>query len=207
MGLSLRRPVKQPFNGGRCAAAMASTLVLTTEARCALAIGPYPRFRYDARGGGGISGPVEPGAEGWHTLRFDPAVLTIPALCASTTRVLGLPLPPGLRIAIHPQRLDGRWQPASGRVELTFEARFQLEVAGRAVAPELRVDTRLTTEEARGRRHQVRGARLDGEGRGVLVGLAAVPATEAGWLDRFLLLPDEALALLRCRLRLSDTEA
>jgi hypothetical protein len=50
-------------------------------------------------------------------------------------------------------------------------------------------------------------ARLDGEGRGVLVGLAAVPATGAGWLDRFLLLPDEALALLRCRLRLSDTEA
>ncbi len=180
---------------------MASALLLTTEADCALAIGPYPRFRYDARGGGGVSAPMEPAEDGWQALRFAPAGLTIPALSARTTRFLGLPLPPGLRIAITPQRLEGRWQPSSGRVELTFEARFQLLVAERPVAPELRVATRLTTEEARGRRHQVRGAPLDGEGLGVLVGLASVPATGEGWLDRFLQLPDEALALLRCRLR------
>jgi len=34
-----------------------------------------------------------------------------------------------------------------------------------------------------------------------LVGLATVPATGEGWLDRFLQLPDEALAVLRCRLQ------
>lgn len=180
---------------------MASALVLTTEANCALAIGPYPRFRYDARGGGGVSAVADTPADDWQALRFDPAALRIPALSARTTRFLGLPLPPGLRITIAPQRLEGHWQPSSGRVELTFEARFQLLVAERPVAPDLRVATRLTTEEARGRRHQVRGAPLDGEGLGVLVGLATVPATGEGWLDRFLQLPDEALAVLRCRLQ------
>ena len=176
------------------------------EANCALAIGPYPRFRYDARGGGGVSAAAETREDDWQALRFDPAALRIPALSARTTRFLGLPLPPGLRITIAPQRLEGHWQPSSGRVELTFEARFQLLVAERPVAPDLRVATRLTTEEARGRRHQVRGAPLDGEGLGVLVGLATVPATGEGWLDRFLQLPDEALALLRCRLRRSEPE-
>jgi hypothetical protein len=46
----------------------------------------------------------------------------------------------------------------------------------------------------------VRGTPLDGEGRGVLVGIATVPPTGEAWLDRFLQLPDEALAVLRCRL-------
>jgi hypothetical protein len=32
----------------------------------------------------------------------------------------------------------------------------------------------------------------------VLVGLAPIQPSGAGWLDRFLGLPDEALALLRC---------
>jgi hypothetical protein len=183
---------------------MAAGLLLTTEADCALAIGPWPRFRYDARGGGGLSRPVEGKPDGWQGLTFDPDALRIPSLSARTTRFLGLPLPPGLRIAIQPQRLEGQWHPASGRVELIFEARFHLLVAGRPVAPELRVATRLTTAEARGQRHQVRGQLLTGEGPGVLVGLATVSPTGEAWLDRFLRLPDEALAVLRCCLRPCD---
>ncbi len=111
-----------------------------------------------------------------------------------------MPLPPGLEIAIRPQRLAGRWQPGSGRVELAFEARFQLLVAGQSVAPDLQVSTQLDTGEAGWRRGPVAGSPLDAEGRGVLVGVALVPPTGEGWLDRFLGLPGEALAVLHCRL-------
>jgi len=62
------------------------------------------------------------------------------------------------------------------------------------------VRTRLGTGEARGQRHRAVGQPLDGEGRGVLVGVAVVEPTGEAWLDRFLGLPDEALAVLRCRL-------
>jgi len=179
---------------------MSLPMALTTESGCALAIGPFPRFRYDGRGGGGPGMTAEPREEGWQELVFDPASLCIPALSRRTTRMLGLPLPPGLRIAIAPERLEGRWHPPSGTVELSFLARFQLLVADRPVAPDLIVATRLATDAARGRRHQVCGTPLDGEGRGVLVGIATVPPTGEAWLDRFLQLPDEALAVLRCRL-------
>ena len=51
-------------------------LHLITEAGCGLAIGRYPRFRYDASGGGGIA-KLEEGCEvgGWQTIHFDPAQL------------------------------------------------------------------------------------------------------------------------------------
>ena len=175
-------------------------LQLTTEAGCGLAIGRYPRFRYDARGGGG-SGQLEaPEAEGWRPLTFAPEGLTIPPLTWRTTRVLGLPLPPGFTISIAPQRLEGRWQQESGAVELEFLARFVFAVAGLYRAPDLIVRTRLGTAEARGQRHSAVGVPLDRDGRGVLVGVAVVEPTGEAWLDRFLGLPDEALAVLRCRL-------
>jgi hypothetical protein len=45
----------------------------------------------------------------------------------------------------------------------------------------------------------VRGQRLDQNNRGMLVGAARVEPCGAAWLDRFLGLPDEALAVLECR--------
>ncbi len=176
------------------------SLQLTTEAGCGLAIGRYPRFRYDARGGGG-SGQLEaPDGEGWRPLVFPPKELAIPALTWRTTRVLGLPLPPGLSITIAPQRLEGRWHQERGAVELEFLARFVFAVAGIYQAPDLIVPTRLGTGEARGQRHSAVGVPLDHDGAGVLVGVAVVEPTGEAWLDRFLGLPDEALAVLRCRL-------
>jgi hypothetical protein len=44
------------------------------------------------------------------------------------------------------------------------------------------------------------GVPRDRDGRGVLVGVAVVEPTGKAWLDRLLGLPDEALAVLRCRL-------
>lgn len=175
-------------------------LALTTEAGCALAIGPYPHFRYDGRGGGGVGRAGESLGGGWQALMFEPASLAIPPLHWRTTRLLGCPLPPGLRIAIRPQELQGRWHPGSGAVELRFVARFALLVAARPVAPDLIVATELATHAVGGRRHRAEGTPLDGEGRGVLVGIATVAPTGAGWVDRFLHLPDEALAVLRCQL-------
>lgn len=179
---------------------MTHTMALATEAGCALAIGPYPRFRYDGRGGGGRA-TATPLANGWQALRFDPSSLSIPALSCFTTRFLGLPLPPGLRITIQPHQLEGHWQPDTGAVDLTFQASFSLQLAGRAVAPDLIVATQLVTRAVDGRRHQVSGTPLNGEGRGVLVGLARVAPTGEGWIDRGLSLPDEALAVLCCRLQ------
>jgi hypothetical protein len=176
------------------------TLALATEDGCALAIGFYPRFRYDGRGGGGVGLTGESLGGGWQALAFEPASLAIPPLNSRTTRLLWLPLPPGLEIAIHPEKLEGRWNPGSGELELTFLARFALLLAARPVAPDLIVATQLATHAVRGQRHQAQGTPLDGQGRGVLVGVARVAPTGEGWVDRFLQLPDEALAVLHCRL-------
>ncbi|MEB3168904.1 MAG: hypothetical protein VKK97_09255 [Synechococcaceae cyanobacterium] len=181
-------------------------MALGTDHTCALAIGPWPRFRYDASGGGGWGESGEADGEGWCPLTFAPAALTIPPLDARTGRLLGVPLPPGLAIAIEPLELAGRWQPAAGAVELAFDARFQLLLLGRKVTPPLRVRSRLSCGEARGARQQARGRLLDGEGRGVLVGVAMVPPSGAAWLDRFLGLPGEALAVLGCRLVLCPND-
>lgn len=175
-------------------------LHLRTADGCALAIGPWPRFRYDASGGGGHGEVGPPDAAGWRPLTFPPEGLAIPPLDGRSGRILGLPLPPGLAIRIAPQRLAGRWQPASGALELAFEARFQLLLAGRCVAPDLQVCTLLTTAAAAGRHQNAQGSPLAHAGHGVLVGVAPVPATGAWWLDRFLGLPGEALAVLRCQL-------
>ena len=176
-----------------------ATLQLQTLPGCGLAIGGYPRFRYNASGGGGIAtlGPLDRG--GWQPLSFDPVALTIPALSWRTTRFLGLPLPPGLSIAVHPERLQGRWQLATGALELQFHARFLFCLGELYQAPDLLVRTLLTTKAVQGERHQAQGQRLDGRGQALLVGIATVEPTGVAWLDRFLGLPDEALALLRCR--------
>ena len=173
---------------------------LTTLDGCSLAIGRYPRFRYDGRGGGGpgTCGPLGP--DGQRAISFDPADLRIPPLCSRTTRWLGLPLPPGLAIAIDPERLAGGLEPASGALRLQFRSRFHFTVGG-YTAPALLIDCDLHSGPVQGRRHRACGAPLDGSGAALLAGVALVQPSGAAWLDRFLGLPDEALALLRCQLR------
>ncbi|MFZ0407610.1 MAG: hypothetical protein WAM11_05815 [Cyanobium sp.] len=178
-----------------------TTLHLQTLAGCGLRIGRYPRFGYDASGGGGTATLGGPDRGGWQALSFEAAALAIPALSWRTTRCLGLPLPPGLRITIDPQRLEGRWQIATGALELQFDARFRFAVADWYRAPDLIVRTQLSTGAVRGLRHSAQGQPLDGNGQALLVGIATVEPTGANRFDRFLGLPDEALAQLRCRLR------
>jgi len=186
-------------------------LSLQTLAGCGLAIGAYPRFRYDALGGGGLGVLTAADPAGTDTcnsiLRFDPAGLSIPPLDWRTTRFLGLPLPPGLGITIHPERLEGPIDGATGAMALRFEARFRFAIGGLYRAPDLIVATTLSTGPVQGRRHRASGQPLDGEGRALLVGVAPIAPSGDAWLDRFLGLPDEALALLRCRLLPGAPEA
>lgn len=176
----------------------ASPLQLTTLDRCRLAIGRYPPFLYDARGGGGCT-QLELAADGHRPIAFDVSALQIPDLQGPRARVLGMPLPPGLVIRIQPRLLAGWLDPASGSMCLRFEAHFQLLIGSWVRAPELRIETELSTEAVRGHRHGAQGSRLQKDGQAVLVGVATVQPCGAAWLDRFLGLPDEALAVLRCR--------
>ena len=177
----------------------ASVLQLATLAGCGLAIGRYPRFRYDGRGGGGLGQLGPAGADGRQSLSFDPAALQIPPLCSRTTRFLGLPLPPGLVIAIHPEQLAGSLDASSGALNLRFRSRFRFSV-GAYTAPDLLIDCELQSAAVQGARHRGTGEPLNACGEALLVGVAVVQPSGEPWLDRFLGLPDEALALLRCRL-------
>lgn len=176
---------------------------LDTLSGCELVIGGYPRFRYNATGGRALA-EASAAEDGALQLSFDPSQTRIPDLCGRTTRFLGLPLPPGLRIAIAAERLKGLVEPGSGSVQLQFEARFRFEIqlagALRYRAPDLLVTTNLTTAAIQSRRHRRQGCPLDSDGRGRLVGTAMIAPCGEPWLDRFLGLPDEALAVLDVRL-------
>lgn len=182
-------------------------LQLSTRPRCRLAIGRYPAFVYDGRGGGGPGW----GSGGAGPLRFPAETLTIPPLDCRSTRFLGLPLPPGLSITIEPDRLEGSWEPVSGDLELVFSARFRFRIGPVSKplysAPDLRIDARLSSGCAEGHRHRAQGRRLDPQGGARLVGIARVEPCGDAWLDRFLGLPDEALAMLECRITPRSTPA
>ena len=179
-------------------------LQLHTLAGCRLAIGRYPAFRYDGRGGGGPGHSATPHDGTSSALSFPPSTLSIPPLNTATTRFLGLPLPPGLSIAIAAEQLSGHWQPDSGAIALQFRARFRFRIAaaGRALyaPPDLQIACELSSGVVQGRRHGASGRPLSGDGSARLVGVARVEPCGDAWLDRFLGLPDEALAVLECRI-------
>lgn len=173
-------------------------LQLSTSSGCGLAIAGYPHFRYDASGGGGLGRLQAADGTGRQELVFDPATLVIPPLCWRTTWVMGLPLPPGVEIRIEPEELAGHWDPASASLELRFRARFRCSVARLYQPAALQIETVLSSRSAAGQRHRASGQPLNTAGQAVLVGVASVPPSGDPWLDRFLGLPDEALAMLRC---------
>ena len=174
---------------------------LSTLSGCRLAIGRYPQFRYNASGGGGLSTPLSPDS---HSLIFPADQLCIPPLNWRSTRFLGLPLPPGLSITIVPERLEGEQDPSSGHIRLHFRARFRFRIgsadASLYAAPDLLVDTTLHSGASQGQRHRAHGRPRMANGEALLVGLARIEPCGDAWLDRFLGLPDEALAELHCRI-------
>jgi len=169
---------------------------------CELAVSIFPSFAYNAGGGGGAgtAAPL-PGADAAIAVQFDPTTLRIPDLNFGTASIFGLPIPPPLNIAIQPKRLAGTVQPASGIVQLDFDAEFRFTAGPLYAAPPLLVRTTLTTESSSGEIHAATGRRMaPGGGAARLVGVARVPRVEGGdvLLNAFLQLPTDALAVLSC---------
>lgn len=77
---------------------------LLTGSDCQLAVAFYPMFAYDASSGTGL-GEVRALEDNRVSMDFDPATIDIPALDFRTTKVLGLPIPPPLKIAIDASEL------------------------------------------------------------------------------------------------------
>ncbi|KAL4458075.1 hypothetical protein ABPG75_012940 [Micractinium tetrahymenae] len=185
---------------GAAAAQTFSKVLLRTLSDCKLAVSVYPMFAYNAAGGGG-NGSVSPGDNGLLRLVFDPASLDIPPINYQHASILGVPIPPPLNIAIVPQRLEGTLDPATGRVDLDFLASFEFTAGPLYTAAPLTVTTTLTTESSDGQLRHGTGQRLAADGRAKLVGVARVPTTGDAFLDTFLMLPTDCLAVLSAELK------
>lgn len=175
-------------------------VMLSTLQDCSLAVSIYPTFSYDAAGGGGIGRIVSKDGD-IATVEFDASSLNIPAIDYKSTKVLGIPIPPPLCIRILPKALKGTVNMKTGEANLDFDASFQFDAGNLYHAAPLSVVTTLSTEGSSGKLLQGPGARLNGEGKARLAGVASVPKTGDLFLDGFLLLPSEALAVLSAELR------
>ncbi|KXZ42642.1 hypothetical protein GPECTOR_128g545 [Gonium pectorale] len=186
-------------NASALAAAGQYTKVrLKTRQDCELAVSFYPRFRYNALGGGGW-GTVTDLGDGKLHLSFDTSVLVIPDMSYRTATLMGLlPIPPPLNIAIRPVSLEGVLDTRSGEVNLNFESDFYFTASSLYTPPGLKIRTVLTTESTRGAAGlSATGRRLVG-GSGVLVGTATVERVGDAFMDTFLQLPNDALAVMSC---------
>ena len=133
-------------------------IALTTmpASRPTLGVSSWPDFDYDASGATTL-GVVEPPDEKHPDalrLRFDVRTFEGPPVCGRTTRVFGVPLPPGVRIDIVPLSLHGWLDPDTGACALDFDAEFRGSVFGEGFIklPAMTVRSPLTTGAARGQR-------------------------------------------------------
>ncbi|XP_020574142.1 uncharacterized protein LOC110020395 [Phalaenopsis equestris] len=176
----------------------------TLEA-CRLGIGRYPDFDYNANGGTSTGTGIGSAAGNFDapdkiSTIFDIEKLYIPPLTGATTRFLGLPLPPLLKIDIAPEIFQGSISRSSGKVELHFRAKFWFSIGSVYRAPPLMVETVLTSEESKGGLRGGKGERLDEEGKCRLVGVATVDPIEDSIMNAFLSLPTECIAEINAQI-------
>lgn len=172
-----------------------------TMGGCKLGIARYPDFEYDAKGGFGTGTAIND-SNGEVLAIFDVGKLYIPPLTSETTKFLGLHLPPFLRIDIVPENFQGSIDKESGKVDLEFKAKFWFSVGSFYKAPPLLVATVLTTEESGGKMRKGRGQRRDKDGKCKLVGVAKVDPIDDTFMNTFLGLPTECLAILNATISL-----
>ncbi|PIN26801.1 hypothetical protein CDL12_00425 [Handroanthus impetiginosus] len=175
-----------------------------TLGACKLGISGYPDFEYNAEGGRGSGKATKILDTGEVSVDFDVKELYIPPLSSATTKFLGLPLPPFLRIDIVPEAFQGKINPESGKVDLKFKAKFCFSVGTIYKAPPLLVETVLTSEESEGKIRGGRGERLNKDGTCRLVGVATVEPINDVFMDTFLSFPTECLADLNARISFSS---
>ena len=168
---------------------------------CRLTIGSYPPFIYNATGGGGVAKSLPTSEENILHITFTPETFSIPPLNSQTTKFLSLPLPPGLKIKMAMDKLDGTFNQRTGELLLGFESRFIFTVGSIYHFPDLIVKTSLETGHVKGTLHERQGERLQSDGKATLVGIAIIPVTSNKILDLFLNLPTEALAVLKCKIK------
>lgn len=97
----------------------AYTINFKTKSACKLGISRYPDFEYDAEGGIGNGFGAKAKNQDDNDIilvSFDLETLYIPSLTSSTTKFLGLSLPPFLRIDIVPEAFHGSINQESGKV-------------------------------------------------------------------------------------------
>ncbi|MED6219948.1 hypothetical protein PIB30_040493 [Stylosanthes scabra] len=182
------------------------TVSFKTQRACKLGISRYPDFEYDAQGGigtGSVAKMVTNNSNDELLVSFDLETLYIPPLTSSTTKLLGLPLPPFLKIDIVPEAFQGTINQESGKVDLEFKAKFLFSAGSFYKAAPLMVKTVLTSEESKGDMKSGRGKRLDEEGNCRLVGVATVDPIDDFLMNSFLGLPTECLADLSAVISIS----
>ena len=166
--------------------------------KCCLRIGSYPPFDYDATSGGGLAFVCLEEQSTIKYLRFDSSTFLIPPLSWRNTRFLSLPIPPGLKIEMLMDKLEGTLDLATGEISLDFESRFVFSIFSIFSFPNLHVKTSLVTGKVTSKYFEEEGMVINENGRIKLVGIAVVPPTGSQLLDIFLGLPNEALAILNC---------
>ncbi len=168
---------------------------------CRLTIGSYPPFAYNAFGGGGKATLLSSQTNNLLHVNFSSKTFSIPPLTSKTTKFLSLPLPPGLKIEMSMDQLEGTINKQSGEVLLKFESKFLFSIGSVLRFPYLIVNTLLNTGKVKGKSHEGEGEVLQNNGKTKLVGIANIPITGNKILDTFLGLPNEALAELECEIK------
>ncbi|CAK9238226.1 unnamed protein product [Sphagnum jensenii] len=168
---------------------------LHTHDGCGLGVSRFPDFVYNAEGGGG-SGHAIQLPDGCWQVKFEASDINIPTVGYETTTLMGVPLPPPLRIDVVPETLEGIIDKASGKVELKFQAQFFFSAGNLYRPPPLLVNTLLTTESAQGEIRGGQGSRLDSKGNCRLVGVARLAPIDDLFMSTFLTLPSDCLAEL-----------
>ena len=167
---------------------------------CRLTIGSYPPFAYNAYGGGGKATLHPSQKNNLLHISFSSKKFSIPPLTSKTTKFLSLPLPPGIKIEMSMEQLEGTIDKKSGEVLLKFESKFLFSIGTTLKFPELIVNTLLKTGKVTSKLHEAEGQVLQDNGKTKLVGIATIPITDNKILDTFLGLPNEALAELQCEI-------
>ena len=167
---------------------------------CRLKIGSYPPFNYNASGGGGPAKLVSNQKNNLLHISFPYKTFSIPPLTSRTTKFLSLPLPPGVKIEMFMDKLEGTIDKQSGEVILKFESKFLFSIGSILKFPDIIVNTLLKTGKVKGKLHEAQGQVLQNNGKIKLVGISIIPKTGHKILDNFLGLPNEALAELLCEI-------
>ena len=168
---------------------------------CRLSIGRYPAFEYNARGGGGKGRLASTKQENILHINFSSETFVIPPLTWRTTKFLYLPLPPGLKIEMSMDKLEGTINRISGEVVLDFESRFIFSIGSIFIFPNLLVKTSLETGKIKGYLNEVEGFVRQKNGKTKLAGVSMIPKTGNNFLDTLLGLPNEAVAILHCEIQ------